>query len=194
MQPPVFELSQAKARLTSYTPRRELHGEDPKPAATLRFDVTLSADDLAMFSPTLRHSLYCKNENAQGQTDAVNALAAANDVRYPEISKPLAWKKEIIGAELRIDYGLGGDSDIILPMSDVDEFSIDAQPGGMVVVAIRIACHPDKTQSGNLAFMIGRDVEISLAPPSPVEHDLAGEKPKRQSKKEARESAEQAFH
>lgn len=51
---PQFELSQQKARLTSYTPRRELHGEDPKPAATLAFACTLPASALAMFSPTLR--------------------------------------------------------------------------------------------------------------------------------------------
>lgn len=60
---PQFELDAVEAKLNSYTPRRELHGEDPQPAASLAFAVNLDADALAMFAPTLRSSLFHKAEH-----------------------------------------------------------------------------------------------------------------------------------
>lgn len=170
----MFELLETKAKLATYTPRRELHGEDPKPAATLKFEVVLGADLLAMFHATLRHSFFHKNENVANLADRA---ADANDLRYPEITKPIAWSLEMIGAELTIDYGLGGKSNIVLPGCDVDDFTIAPQQGGVVIVGFRVACHPDEKQSGKLAFLIGNDdLKITLTPPEPVE-DLASEKP-----------------
>jgi hypothetical protein len=164
MTTPQFELAAAKAKLVSYAPRREMHGEDPKPAASLHFVVNLDASDLAMFSPALRASLYARNESAPGR-DMVDAVSDGHDLRFPEIGKPITWTKEIIGADLKIGYGLGGRSDISLPTCDVDDFKIDPQQGGQVAVSFRVACHPDEKQSGKLAFMIGDSVELTLTPP-----------------------------
>lgn len=161
---PKFELDDQEAKLQSYTPRRELHGEDPKPAASPTFVVNLDAQDLAMFSPTLRSSFYYKASD-EGRGDMIDAIADAADLRYPEISSPLKWTKEIIGAEVVIDHGLGGKSNIRLPSCDVDNFAIEPMQGGRAIVTFRVACHPDEKQSGKLAFLIGETVNITLTPP-----------------------------
>lgn len=164
-----------KAKLSSYTPRRELHGEDPRPAATLKFDIVLGADMLLMFHPTLRSALF---EHREGVVrNLADAASTANDLRYPQIGKPLTWTLELIGAELTIDYGLGGKSNIVLPDCTVDDFTISPQQGAVAFVGFRVACHPDEKQSGKLAMMIGKDdLKITLAPPA-AEQDLAGERP-----------------
>lgn len=164
MHKPQFELDAKEAKLTSYTPRRELHGEDPKPAASLAFAINLDASALAMFSPTLRSSFFYKASD-EGRGDMVDKIADAADLRYPEIEKPFKWTKEIIGAELVIDHGLGGKSNIKLPSCDVDNFSIHPMQGGQAIVTFSVACHPDKKQSGDLAFLIGETVKITLDPP-----------------------------
>lgn len=200
-----FALNEQKARLINYTPRRELHGEDPKPAATLRFGVTLGADLLAMFAPTLRSSFYCKREGVQ--RDLADAAADANDLRYPQIEDPIKWALEIVGAELTIDYGLGNKSNIVLPLCDIDEFTVSPQQGGVVLVVFRVACHPDEKQSGKLAMMIGKDdLKITLEPPAGdlVEQAEDAAKPdtplatageEQQSKRSKRRAAaDEAFH
>lgn len=165
---PQFELDAVEAKLNSYTPRRELHGEDPQPAASLAFAVNLDADALAMFAPTLRSSLFYKSAHEGG--DMVDQIADAADLRYPEIAKALHWDREIVGAEVVIDHGLGGKSAIELGGCDVDNFTLQAMQGGRVIVTFRVACHPDEKQSGKLAFLIGEAVTLSLSPP---EADLA---------------------
>jgi len=163
----MFELTEAKAKLSQYVPRRELHGEAPVPAATLKLHSTLQADALAMFHPTLRSFLFCKAPTG----DLADQAAEANDLRFPEIADPIKWQMEIIGAELTIDYGTGGPSNIVLPECNVTGFSIYPQQGGIVQVNFAVACHPDEAQSGKLAFMIGTDLTITLTPPGEKEGD-----------------------
>lgn len=169
---PTFELTRQSAKLASYTPRRELHGEDPQPAATLHFAVTLPAHQLAMFHPTLAGILFTRPD---GNADLADAGTEYGAVRFPEVTNPMAWSREIIGAELTIHYGIGK-SDLVLPECNVDRFTIAPQAGGVAIVTFRTACHPDERQSGKLAMMIAEDVEITLTPPEPVA-DLASDKP-----------------
>lgn len=175
----MFELTRVTAKLHSYSPRRELHGDDPQPAASLTFDVKLGADLLAMFAPTLRSSLFHKADGVV--RNLADAASDANDLRYPQITDPIKWELEIVGAELTIHRGLGPKSDLVLPLCDVDNFSLLPMQGGIVAVRFRVACHPSESQSGKLAFLIAEEVEITLDPPEPVEDlaDQASPPPKR---------------
>lgn len=194
-----FELRQHKAKLLTYSPRRELHGEDRQPAASLHFSIAIGADLLAMFSPTLRSALFYKNTNAAA-SDLASQGSDASDLRFPEISAPLAWTLEIIGAELTIHRGISANSNLVLPTCDVDKFTIDAQQGGVAIIRFRVACHPDEKQSGKLAMMIDEECEITLTPPVAVA-DLATDKPLNSAgdekptggKRGARKAAEAAF-
>ena len=157
----MFELMDQKARLHSYTPRRELHGETPVPAATLIFETVVDADVLALFSPTLRHFLFHKAEHSP---DLADEAAEANDLRYPEITNALKWTLELVGAVLTIEHGLGAKSDLVLPGAKVDGFQITPAQGGMVNVRFSVGAHPDERQSGKLAFLIGTELTITLTP------------------------------
>jgi hypothetical protein len=162
--PPKFELTEQKARLASYTPRRELHGEKPQPAASIAFEVRGEAADLLpMFSSTLRSSFYYKLEGPAG--NLADATHDAPDLRYPQIAKPLHWTLEIVGARVTIHQGLGGLSDLVFPDATADDFTIEPTQGGIVVVRFRVACHPDRQQSGYLAHMIGEDCNVTFEPP-----------------------------
>lgn len=205
---PQFSLERQSATLTSYSPRRELHGEDPQPAATLHFSCALPSHALAMFEPTLAHHLFKRPDDGADLADAGNEHGA---VRFPQITSALAWDKEIIGAELTLHYGIDERSDIVLPGVKVDKFAIKPEHGGMALVTFRCGCHPDERQSGKLAMLIAESCEITLTPPAPIA-DLAGERPgtdkplntvgnadappagkKRPSRREAKAAAEAAF-
>lgn len=163
MHKPQFELTSQEVLLNTYTPRRELRGEDRVPAASLTFTANLDAGALAMLHPTLRSAFFFKDANNPG--DMIDQVADAADLRFPEVGKPIAWTKEIVGAEIEIDHGLGGKSNIKLPTCDVDNFTFDPQQGGQVIFTFRVACHPDQKQSGQLAFLIGETVKLTLRPP-----------------------------
>jgi hypothetical protein len=145
-----FDLDKVKATV-HYTPRREMHGEDPEPAASLIFDLVLGADLLAMFAPTLRWSLYFNpNKPTNGGASPVDD---ANDLRYPEVDGAIRWKGEIVGGEITVHHGIGGKSDIRLPVTKADDFRIEPRGGGVFGLHFRVACRPDERQSGALALL-----------------------------------------
>lgn len=167
-----FALDETIAGTMHYTPRRELHGEDPKPAATLVFDVELPASFLAMFSPTLRWSLYHNpNKTTNGGDSPVDD---AYELRYPQWKNPIKWERDIIGGTLTIEHGIGDESDIVLPAKKVDDFQITPKEGGAFDLHFRVACLPDERQSGALAMMQDDVCEFRFVPPeSNVGGDLA---------------------
>ena len=192
MNSPVFELSNQEAKLVSFSPRRELHGDDPQPAADLRLFMNLDAAELVMFDPTLRSLLFHKAEHAA--SNLADQAHDAPDLRFPKLKGPLDWDLEIIGAELTLHRGLGGKSDLTIPSCTVNKFQLDPQQGGRVLVGFRVQAHPSESQSGKLAFLIGEDVEISLAPPEAETPALPAADPKKPTtKRSRREQAEDAF-
>jgi hypothetical protein len=164
---PTFNLEKAKAVL-HFTPRRELHGEDPKPAATIALDLTLPLSALAMFAPSLRSSFYHNpNKPVNGGASPIDD---ANDLRYPQVKNALKWELEITGGELTVHYGIGGKSDIVLPIAKADAFELECKQSEFRL-GFRVACHPDEGQSGALAMMQDTAREVSFE--SPHVEDLA---------------------
>lgn len=155
-----FDLTHAKAQI-HYTPRRELHGEKREPAATIAVETTLNASQLAMFSPTLRWSLYRGADGGAVGDDDGNAFP-----RYPEIESAFKWKREIVGGLFIIHNGLGGVSDIRLPVEKADDFKIEIGEGGTFSLGFRVACHPDERQHGALAMRQDSECEISFESPA----------------------------
>jgi hypothetical protein len=176
-----FDLDKVKATV-HYTPRREMHGEDPEPAASLIFDLVLGADLLAMFAPTLRWSLYFNpNKPTNGGSSPVDD---ANDLRYPEVDGAIRWKAEIVGGEITVHHGIGGKSDIRLPVTKADDFRIEPRGGGVFGLHFRVACRPDERQSGALAMMQDNEREISFASPeAEPQIDDDADKPPRSTRK-----------
>lgn len=170
----MFELTNHKAKLTNVNPRAELHGEDPKPAFDLMFTAACSNTVLWDFHQELRAMLY---KLAPEPDDLIEAIEGdgMTALRLPKLGS-LKWDQEYAAYSLTIDYGLGGDSNIVLNDVKVDKFKIEAQEGGTVQVSFRVIAHPDEKQMGPLCNFIARELVISVTPPAPTTvHELFGE-------------------
>lgn len=172
-----FELSRTTVRLAAFNTRRELHGEDPQPAADLKIDMKLGSDQLALFHPALRSMLYHYDSQVGG--DLVDAAHKDSDpnyaphVRFPKMG-PLKWDDEIVGATVTVHYGVK--SEIVLSGSNVAKFHMEPQNGGTVALSFLIQAHPDEKQAGKLYTMNGSDIELTIEPPESEQTDLDDEK------------------
>lgn len=159
----MFELNQA-VKLANVNPRAEMHGEDPKPAFDLKIEATCPSTVLLCFHSELRQHLFKKDE----QPDLVDQVIEGDGLtvlRYPKMG-PIKWDWEGAGYTATVDYGLGGDSNIVLHDCKVDHFKIEAQNGGSVVITFRIIAHPESEDVGKLCEFMQRDIELVLAPPA----------------------------
>lgn len=157
-----FELEAQQAKLTSVNPRAELHGEDKKPAVDLKFEVAADNGVLANFGADLRSSLYTLPD---AQEDLIDPERLTK-LKYPKMSG-FKWEQEGVGYTAEIDYGLGGDSNIVLEDLKVDGFRIQPMEGGTVIVSFRAIAHPDEGDMGRICSLIQRDVELTLTAPPP---------------------------
>jgi len=170
----VFDLENHNAKLSSVNPRAEIHGEERKPACDLKFEVTCANDVLIHFHPELRSLLFKKDEQPDliDQAQPTEALTA---LRFPKMGT-IKWDWQGIGYKLTIDYGMGGQSNIVLGECEVDSMRIDPMNGGSVKLGFRVICHPESKQMGQLCELIQQEVEISVTPPEPTTvQELFGE-------------------
>lgn len=151
------ELSRQNATLANLNVRTELHGEDRVPAADLKLEFGLTADDLALFSPTLRASWY----------DKQSKLLA------PEVDGPFDVHGKVVGATVIVHFGVGGKSDIVLGVCEVDQYKLQPADGGSVLFYCRVKCMPDKKQIGELYELQQLQIEVSIEP-AQAELPLAG--------------------
>jgi hypothetical protein len=167
----MFCLTEHQCKLTSFNPRAEIHGDDPKPAADIRFDFNVEATELAHFSPTLRGFLFHKDSAAPG--DLVDAQHDAPNLRFPLLGA-LKWHQEYFGYELRISHGIGAAG--ITLTGDLNNFVFEPKEGGTVHIACRFQCHPDEKQFGKLCQLIAQTVDITLTPPEAEDAEVLTEK------------------
>lgn len=169
----MFQLTDHKAKLTNVNPRAELHGDQPKPAFDLMIEVACASTVLNDFHPELRGMLYKKDEDP----DLVEQLEGESltALRLPKLGA-LKWDQDYSGYTVVVDYGMGGDSNIVLGDVKVDKFKFTAQEGGTVTVQCRIIAHPDEKVIGPLCNFIQRDIVLSITPPEPTTvQELFGE-------------------
>lgn len=170
----MFELTQT-VKLANVNPRAEKHGEDTKPALDLKIEATCSSSVLIHFHPELRQHLYKKDENPDLVDQATDGGDSLTVLRYPKMGA-IKWDWEGAGYTATVDYGMGGDSNIVLQDVKVDHFAIEAQNGGSVVITFRIIAHPSADQVGKLCEFIQRDIDLDLVPPAPTSvRELFGE-------------------
>mgnify|MGYP006159889969 CR=1 FL=1 len=74
----------------------------------------------------------------------------------------------MLNCEVTIDYGLGGDSNIVLDDCKIDKFKFAPKYGGTVTVFFRIVAHPETRASGLLCDLIGRDIKVMIKLPPPA--------------------------
>lgn len=168
---PAFEFTEfVKAKLASVNIRSEKHGAELVPAVDLKLTLDASNDILIKFDPTLKESLYVavpKEETEQQDLDGVVPVSDLRKLRFPKLSMPIKWEHSGAGYELTLDYGLGGDSNLILDKCDVNNFALDCKEGGTVETGLRVQVSrvPEEIL-GKLAGLVQHDIQIKLIAPT----------------------------
>lgn len=159
----MIRLDEKDAKLTKYNPRPELHGQDPTPAADVKFEFNAASGDvLPMLDPTLRSFLFCKNGAVQH--DLASQVHDAPDLRFPKLAGPFEWSTVLEAAQLTIHRGIGGVSDLVLPAKLKKPILLSPQQGGTVIVTMQVQCHPDEKQAGALYMLMGGPISVSFDP------------------------------
>lgn len=160
----MFEL-ESQVKLASVNPRAEIHGEDRVAAFDLKFEATCPNDVLIHFHPELRTMIYKKADDP----DLVEQIdgEALTALRFPKMGV-IKYEQELTGYKVEVDYGMGGDSNIVLGDCKIDGFKIAPQNGGSVGITFRVICHPESDDVGRLCEFIQREIDITVTPPEPT--------------------------
>jgi hypothetical protein len=155
-----------KMLLANVNARSEVHGEEREPAGDLKLEAFLPNDVLVEFDPALRSLLYYFDESQQRDLVDEGKKGDANylpDLRLPKLVGPFRWDDEMLGATISLRVR-GEKSRVELADAKVNNFTIEVQEGGTVLLSFRVQAHPDERKFGKLCTLIQRDVEVTLIP------------------------------
>lgn len=156
-----FELHQQTAILRHINPRTEKHGDEDVPAADLKIEIIDNNEMLSMFHPTLRGFLYVA-EDADDQLDGMEPRLTR--LRFGTLLERLTFDKALKGADVTIDFGVGGSSDIELQTVDVDKFRCTLMEGGSVSLEFRVKAQPTGEQIKKLYEVLGSEITLTVVP------------------------------
>lgn len=160
----MFELQGHTAKIASFNPRAEKHGDDNKLAADIKFELTCGNSVLDAFHKDLRPALYRKAGKGE-QQDLIAGADGLVAVKFPRVGG-LSWDEEFPGYELSIAGGLGLSEPLDLVDVTLKKFKFDPLEGGSVAITFSAVFHPDTEEAGTLCSLIQSEVELSLFPPS----------------------------
>lgn len=172
----MFELEEfTKATLTSVNPRAEFNGDDKKPAIDLRFSMRTSNTILSLFGSQLLSSTFWNNGEPAQQGDLIGGLSSAPNLRNPMIENVLKIKAEVVGAQVEIDHGTGGRSNIKIDGCTVKKFVAENLEGGTTILGFSVECHADEKTSGKLCMQVGQELDIKVLAPDTGQQELDGD-------------------
>lgn len=160
----MFELTDKAAKLESFNPRAEKHGDENKLAGDIKLAVTMGNGVLSHFDGKLREALYRKASQGE-QQDLIDGQDALVAVRFPRLGS-VKWDEDFPGYLLQIGTELGLADTIELVDVTLRKFSFQPLEGGSVAVGFSIICHPDPSEAGALCALIQEDVQVTLIPPT----------------------------
>lgn len=158
----MFSLQKQTAKLCSFNPRSEIHGEEKVSAADLGIQIKVSNDVLSEFDPLLKSSLYAKADQGDIEPGHLPAL------KFPKMGA-VKWAHEFVGYEIMIHYGASEKQNIVMADCKLDKIKFDCQVGGTVVMNFRVVAHPAEKDAGRLCGMIQQDLTLTLTPPDGAE-------------------------
>jgi len=156
-----FHWKKQAAKVAHINIGEEKHGEE----GVMRMDVKVQSDVvndfLTYLSPTLKGSLYAKED---GQGELIKDDAHLPHSLYPELGE-LKWDGEMAGATV-ILHGKTKAEDIDL-VADVNNLRFECKEGGTVAVTLRVQVIPTEEQASTLVLFSGKDVKVSIRPKEP---------------------------
>lgn len=176
-----FQLqTMTKCRLSSVNVRSEKHGPELVPAVDLRITLDSSNRILDLFDPELRPAFYERSaeDDDQSSIDGIEEVSDLPSLKFSKLDGPIKWACAGTGYTLTVDFGLGGDSNLVFYGCDVNNFAFVLKEGGTVEATFRVqVSNPDEGNIGKLATLVQHEVHITLDPPVVDEEDSPPENP-----------------
>ena len=154
---------------------------DEDPGAKLSLQALVANDVLIGFDGVLRGMLFMRDARSntserQGTLDGVPPVSDLTQLTpVGSHIKSLKWHDELTGYRLRIDHGTGGPSDIIIDDCVIDNFRLQPQEGGTVLVKFDLeSANISERTFGKLAKLKSVDVQITLLGPDVTQSSLDG--------------------
>jgi hypothetical protein len=150
-----LEIDERDAIILQFNPgMKALKGAGVRqPVTVLRMTVTLDADVLAFFEPTLKDHYF-----VHGAVDLIEGLV----LRDRNEVFPHERNEEMSGAKVRLGTGLGPAMEF--PDADLSKFKLSPADGGMVVIVFDVEIKPDETQAGRLYMLQEQKVVLTVEP------------------------------
>ncbi len=173
----MFELTTPTTlKLDKLNPRVEHHGEALVPAVDLKCTLTTNNKVLDQFHPKLRAMLFCslpaeqaaKRAAEDGQAEMQLPVSDLPNITFPKLEYPVKWDLELSGYTTRVDFGLGGNSDLVINLCVLKNFKFSPIEGGSCEVEFTIssAADIDANISGKLSMNQQQDITITLLGPN----------------------------
>lgn len=160
----MFALTNTPAKLSSFNPRAEKHGDENVPACDLKFEISAHSSLLDALDKSYRPFLFRKPALGE-QNDMLDELSVLDKPKL----KPLKLDEEFPGYKLAIAKGSGLVEPMNLSEVELSTFEIKPIQGGSVSLSFSAACHPSEGQAGLLYTLVQNQCEITLEPPSIVD-------------------------
>lgn len=171
----MLKLKEQVTTIASVNMRTERHGEDPVPACDIGIHFESGSKILDSFEKGLSEAMYSA---ANDEPSTQRRIPGAEDPSAPEgprfrfngVISTFKIKKEWPGYKAVITWGDLASS-VGVNLEDVKVTKISAEPkdGGTCGVSLQLQCHPEKEQYGDLAMINGREIRLTLIPPSASE-------------------------
>jgi len=153
-----FHWKKQAAKVSHINIRDEKHGEETVLAMDIKIQSDVVNDFLSYLSPTLKASLYAKED---GQGELIKDDAHLPHSLYPELGE-LKWEGEMAGATV-ILHGKSKAEDLNL-VGDVNGLRLECCEGGTVSVTLRVQVVPTEEQASALVLFSGKDAKVSIRP------------------------------
>lgn len=156
-----FEYERQLTKITHINVGQEKHGNQDVNAMGIDFRYTANNSALAMFSPTLKSSLYEKEDTPQQEVspDADHLTVVKN----PKMG-PLKWDEVYENASVTVHIGASGKSDAVFGDAKVRRFVIEPKQGGTVVFSYQVRCHPSNGDIEKIAGKLNQEVFVTVDP------------------------------
>jgi hypothetical protein len=158
-----FALSKHPAKIDSFNPRAEKHGDENVPAGDIKFTLKGHSSLLDLFDPSYRPFLFRKADSSGDQPSLIegdNLTALAK----PKL-KSLRLDEDFPGYVLEIGSGLDIGKPLRLSDVELSGWIFEAIEGGSVGITFSATVHGDADDFGELCQQIQNVVDVTLEPP-----------------------------
>ena len=160
-------LEETTVHLRKFSKREEIHGKEMVPAIDLALSQKGPNTLLDNLHPELRRALFRAGKNTSGQLDM--PIDDMPHIRVPSLGMPLDVAYEQTGCSLRVAYGSGGKSDVVLGLVKLHKMKIAGiAEGGAVELQYTLSCSNEINEKiiGRLGILGGHDISITLEAPT----------------------------